>query len=270
MLYLFFAALGLLVGVLLGASRLVLVWLSLFLSTFLTCLWLLLETPYISLKYFVLQEVFTSICLFSLLLGSSPVGFYWGLWLKLGLPPFQGWYLGLLYVLVDVSWFLTFSKIVPVCFLYGSLLFSYLFLAGLLFLVLLFLLGTVCLKGVLFFSRCLNFIWGFLVSFSNYFLALAWVGVYFSVNFLLLFSGGASLRGLFLLLGLPPSFVFFFKLLLVFLVVQSFLFFMGFLLSTLLLFFKYGVLFERQALLLSSFQEIVFGLVFLSIVLYFF
>ena len=218
---LFFLFLIIILLLLWGSIRLISLWLCLFLSTLLTCIWILSERSLLSLKYFILQEIFTGISLFSLILLGEPIFFFIGLWFKLGLPPLHSWFLTIFFFLKEIDWFLTFSKLIPILLFYNisplsRILFFVLFFSSFMFL---FIYNNI--KPILFFRRNINFIWGFLISQVRYFLSVIWILFYFLILFFLLSLPSVSFFELLTLLSLPPSIIFFVKLSLLFWIIQE-------------------------------------------------
>lgn len=94
--------------------------------------------------------------------------------------------------------------------------------------------------------------------------------MYFIISFSILYFSGSSFLSLVLVMGLPPSFLFFLKLGLLFLVVQRGLFLLLFLFSTLLLFYKYNLLVEGQRYIVLLYQEFIWGFLFFSLLFFVF
>jgi len=126
-----------------------------------------LDCPSLAMKYFLVQEVFTGLALFSLVFSSDWFLFSLALFLKLALPPFHAWFLKILFSSNADGWILGYSKLVPTLWLFMLQLSSSLFLLLILLQVVFALLDVTTVKGVMFLSRCLNLYWGVILAQVN-------------------------------------------------------------------------------------------------------
>lgn len=236
------------------------VWLSLFLSTLATVVWLVdSDCPSLALKYFLIQEVFTGLGLFSLVYGSRWFLFSIALFLKLALPPFHAWFLKILFSSRTDGWMLGCSKLVPTLWLFILQLSSSLFLLLILLQVIFALLDITTVKGVMFLSSCLNLYWGVILAQVNINYGVVWVFVYSYVTYMFLTISDLVWQDILVITGLPPSILFFVKVYFVIAFDSSFLLLVGFLVSTFTLFISYLSVLEYTSMSDKIFSSPVFG-----------
>lgn len=237
------------------------VWLSLFFSTLATVNWLVdLDYPSLALKYFLVQEVFTGLALFSVTYRAAWVLFSLALFLKLALPPFHAWFLKILFSSNADGWMLGYSKLIPTLWLFILQLSSALFLLLILLQVVFALLDVTTVKGVIFLSRCLNLYWGVILAQVNINYGLVWVLVYSYVTYIFLTVSGLVWQDILVVTGLPPSILFFIKVYFVMVFDSSFLLLVGFLVSTFTLFLRYLSVLEYTSMTDKIFRSPVFRL----------
>lgn len=236
------------------------VWLSLFLSTLATVVWLVdSDCPSLALKYFLIQEVFTGLGLFSLVYGSRWFLFSIALFLKLALPPFHAWFLKILFSSRTDGWMLGCSKLVPTLWLFILQLSSSLFLLLILLQVIFALLDITTVKGVMFLSSCLNLYWGVILAQVNINYGVVWVFVYSYITYMFLTISDLVWQDILVITGLPPSILFFVKVYFVIAFDSSFLLLVGFLVSTFTLFISYLSVLEYTSMSDKIFSSPVFG-----------
>lgn len=236
------------------------VWLSLFLSTLATVVWLVdSDCPSLALKYFLIQEVFTGLGLFSLVYGSRWLLFSIALFLKLALPPFHAWFLKILFSSRTDGWMLGCSKLVPTLWLFILQLSSSLFLLLILLQVIFALLDITTVKGVMFLSSCLNLYWGVILAQVNINYGVVWVFVYSYITYMFLTISDLVWQDILVITGLPPSILFFVKVYFVIAFDSSFLLLVGFLVSTFTLFISYLSVLEYTSMSDKIFSSPVFG-----------
>jgi hypothetical protein len=236
------------------------VWLRLFLSTLATVVWLVdLDYPSLALKYFLVQEVFTGLALFSLVYSSDWILFSLALFLKLALPPFHTWFLKILFSSNADGWILGYSKLVPTLWLFILQLSSSLFLLLILLQVVFALLDITTVKGVIFLSSCLNLYWGVILAQVNVNYGLIWVFIYSYITYTFLTVSRLVWQDILVITGLPPSILFFVKVYFVMVFDTSFLLLVGFLVSTFTLFLSYLSVLEYTSMRDKIFRRPVFG-----------
>lgn len=245
------------------------VWLRLFLSTLATVVWLVdSECPSLALKYFLVQEVFTGLALFSLIYSSDWFLFSLALFLKLALPPFHAWFLKILFSRSADNWILGYSKLVPTLWLFMLQLSSSLFLLLILLQVFFALLDVVTVKGVMFLSSCLNLYWGIILAQVNVNYGLVWVFIYSYITYMFLTVSGLVWQDILVITGLPPSILFFVKVYFVIVFDSSFLLLVGFLVSTFILFLSYLSVLEYTSIRDKMFRSPIFGLNLYSVLVF--
>jgi len=237
------------------------VWISLFLSTLATVIWLVdLDYPSLALKYFLIQEVFTGLALFSLVYRSDWFLFSLALFLKLALPPFHAWFVKILFSRNADGWMLGYSKLVPTLWLFVLPLSLPLFLLLIMLQVVFALLDVVTVKGVMFLSRCLNLFWGVILAQVNINYGLIWVFIYSYITYIFLRVSRVVWQDILVITGLPPSVLFFIKVYFVVIFDSSFSLLVGFLVSTFVLFLSYLSVLEYTSLRDKIFRSPVFSL----------
>jgi hypothetical protein len=236
------------------------VWLSLFLSTLATVVWLTDESPSLALKYFLIQEVLTGLVLFSLAYGSDWSLFSVLLYLKLALPPFHSWFLKILYSSGTDRWILGCSKLVPTLWLFILQLPTSLPLLFILFQVVYALLDVITVKGVMFLSSCLNLFWGMILAQVNVNYGFVWVIAYSYITYIFLTVSRLVWQDILVVTGLPPSILFFIKVYFVTIFDSSLLLLVGFLISTFVLFLRYLSVLEYTSVRDKLFRSPVFRL----------
>jgi len=195
-----------------SATSLIGVWLSLFFSTISTVVWLYDTRSSLSLRYFLLQESFTGVGVYSLSFNNTWGLFYLSLIMKLALPPFHRWFLKILYSCSEDNWLLSIRKLTPALWLFNIPTFSFIFLGFVLAIVWYSLYEVRGLKSILFLRSCLNLFWGIILSFTNLESSVLWVVLYRFIVFFLLSSPRSGWHKLLVVRGLPPSPLFFLKL----------------------------------------------------------
>lgn len=235
------------------------VWISLFLSTLATVVWLAdSDRPSLALKYFLVQEVFTGLALFSLAYSSDWLLFSVALFLKLALPPFHAWFLKILFSRNADGWMLGYSKLVPTLWLFMLQLSSSLFLLLILLQVVFALLDITTVKGVIFLSSCLNLYWGVILAQVNINYGLIWVFVYSYITYVFLTVSDLVWQDILVITGLPPSVLFFIKVYFVIIFDSSFLLLVGFLITTFTLFLSYLSVLEYTSITDKIFRSPIF------------
>jgi len=230
-----------------SATSLIGVWLSLFFSTISTVVWLYDTRSSLRLSYFLLQESFTGVGVYSLSFNNTWGLFYLSLMMKLALPPFHGWFLKILFSCSEDNWLLSMSKLTPALWLFSTPILSFIFLGFVLSMVWYSLYEVSGLKRILFLSRCLNLFWGIILSFTNLESSVLWVVLYRFIVFILLSSPSSGWHKLLVVRGLPPSPLFFLKLSLILCYSTSSLPALLFLTSTFILFLQYFKAIERSS-----------------------
>jgi len=237
------------------------VWLSLFLSTLATVIWLVdQDYPSLALKYFLVQEVFTGLALFSLVYSSDWFLFSLALFLKLALPPFHAWFIKILFSSSADGWMLGYSKLVPTLWLFILPLSLPLFLLMIVLQVVFALLDVVTVKGVMFLSSCLNLFWGVILAQVNINYGLIWVFLYSYITYMFLRVARLVWQDILVITGLPPSILFFVKVYFVVIFDSSFSLLLGFLVSTFVLFLRYLSVLEYTSLRDKTFRSPVFSI----------
>jgi len=230
-----------------SATSLIGAWLSLFFSTISTVVWLYDTRSSLRLRYFLLQESFTGVGIYSLSFSNTWGLFYLSLMIKLALPPFHGWFLKILFSCSEDNWLLSISKLTPALWLFNIPTFSFIFLGFVLSIVWYSLYEVSGLKSILFLRSCLNLFWGIILSFTNLESSVLWVVLYRLIVFLLLSSPSSGWHRLLVVRGLPPSPLFFLKLSLILCYSTSSLPALLFLISTFILFLQYFKAIERRS-----------------------
>lgn len=230
---------------LLRRNSIIRIWLSLFISTILTVIWLLDQSSIFALKYFVIQELFSGVGIFSLVVFLENFLFIFALWIKIALPPFHGWFIKILYRIKNYSWFMTFRKLVPLVIFIQIIILSNLMIFLNFFQIIVYLWLSYSIKSVIFFSRCFNFVWGMVIQHLAFVLRMFWLISYLLVNYFFLQGISVSWRDLLVILSLPPSFLFFTKFWLILMLKWTLIFVLVFIVSSTILFIKYLIILEN-------------------------